>query len=41
MFITSAREGLTVEQRASDATAGALFVCEPGATGGPPRTFAG
>ena len=41
LFVTSAREGLSAEQRAADPHAGDLFVCEPGVTGRPPRTFAG
>ena len=41
MFITCAREGLSAEQLAGDSTAGALFSCEPGVAGRPPRTFAG
>ena len=41
LFITSAREGLSAEQRAADDGAGDLFVCDPGVTGRPPRTFAG
>jgi sugar lactone lactonase YvrE len=41
LFITSAREGLSAEQRAADDHAGDLFVCEPGVAGRPPRTFAG
>ncbi len=41
MFITSAREGLSDEQLAADSAAGALFVCEPGVSGRPQRTFAG
>lgn len=41
MFITSAREGLSAEQLAGGRAAGALFSCEPGATGRPQQTFAG
>ncbi len=41
MFITSAREGLSVEQQAGDPDAGALFICRPGVTGRPQRMFAG
>ena len=41
LFITSAREGLTEAQLAGDPMAGALFVCDPGVTGRPQRTFAG
>lgn len=41
MFITSAREGLSVKQLEDDRAAGALFVCQPGPTGHPQRTFAG
>lgn len=41
LFITSAREGLSDDQRAADAAAGDLFVCEPGVTGRAPRLFEG
>jgi sugar lactone lactonase YvrE len=41
LFVTSAREGLSAEQRAADDHAGDLFACDPGVTGRPPWTFAG
>jgi sugar lactone lactonase YvrE len=41
MFVTSAREGLSDEQRAQDGDAGAVFVCRPGVAGRPQRPFAG
>ena len=41
MFITSARKGLSEEELRSDRDAGGLFVCMPGVTGRPNRTFAG
>ncbi len=41
MFITSAREGLSDEQRAGDPHAGAVFVCRPGVGGRRQGRFAG
>lgn len=41
LYITSAREGLSEEQLASQPHAGALFVCRPGVKGLPPNEFAG
>jgi sugar lactone lactonase YvrE len=41
LFVTSARAGLSAEQLAEQPDAGALFVCRPGVTGRPQRTFGG
>jgi sugar lactone lactonase YvrE len=41
LYITSASEGLSGEERGVQPLAGSLFVCSPGATGVPPATYAG
>lgn len=41
LFVTSARAGLSAEQLAEQPHAGSLFVCRPGVTGRPQRTFGG
>jgi sugar lactone lactonase YvrE len=41
LFITTARVGLTAQERAEQPYAGALFVCEPGTAGSVTPTFAG
>lgn len=41
LFITTARDGLTTEQRAEQPLAGAVFRHRPGVTGLPPAAFAG
>jgi sugar lactone lactonase YvrE len=41
LFVTSARAGLPEEQLAAQPDAGALFVCRPGISGRPQRTFGG
>ena len=41
LYITSARESLSIDELASEPDAGAVFVCRPGAQGRPQRPFGG